>query len=457
MMLFHSTTPLFNPQPHKLFFPIPFFISTLTPRKIQPLQTLKFTTHWNLFYSLSSSFDNQDDFEEHVIGDCVVFEEGIFEDPIFRNDTNSHNLTKPKPKPVPKNKNKKVAPPEIVGENLVPEKWREIQAEINITKKERRKIAQEIQFNSKVDKKRRGLIPLRDMNLNEYKAYKEATLAQMKPLFLDNPSRFPVKEENFVEKEEDYDEFGGIERVKPKNPRWAVYGRGLEDVSESFNSEFYDPDANKNTEGRRKLLTKEEKVLLNKKIPDIATATSDKWLPLHTLAACGEFYLVDALMKHDVDINAVDKDGLTALHKAIIGKKQAITNYLLRNSANPFLKDKDGATLMHYAVQTASSQTIKILLLYNVDINLQDDDGWTPLHVAVQAQRTDLVRLLLIKGANKTLKNKDGLTPLDLCLYYGQGLRTYELIKLLKQPQRRATFLPQMRTNVESVEQTNQE
>lgn len=32
-----------------------------------------------------------------------------------------------------------------------------------------------------------------------------------------------------------------------------------------------------------------------------------KWLPLHTLAASGEFYLVDALLKHNVDINATDK------------------------------------------------------------------------------------------------------------------------------------------------------
>ncbi|KAJ0039666.1 hypothetical protein Pint_28587 [Pistacia integerrima] len=64
-----------------------------------------------------------------------------------------------------------------------------------------------------------------------------------------------------------------------------------------------------------------------------------KWLPLQTLAASGEFYLVDALLKHNVDINAVDKDGLTAIHKAIIGKKQAVTNYLLRESVNPFVCD----------------------------------------------------------------------------------------------------------------------
>ncbi|KAJ7953183.1 Ankyrin repeat domain-containing, chloroplastic-like protein [Quillaja saponaria] len=250
-------------------------------------------------------------------------------------------------------------------------------------------------------------------------AYKEAKLAQLKPLVLDNPSNFPKGEsEVTVGRKGERNTVYSTERVTPKNPRWAVYGRGMENVTEFFHSGNYDP-SDKNTEGRPKMFTKEERVLLNKRIPDLATATSDKWLPLHTLAASGEFYLVDSLLKHNADINAVDKDGLTALHKAIIGKKQAVTNYLLRNSANPFIRDKEGATLMHYAVQVASSQAIKILLLYNVDINLQDNDGWTPLHVAVQARRTDLVRLLLIKGADKALKNKDGLTPLDLCLYSG--------------------------------------
>ncbi|KAE9596557.1 putative ankyrin repeat-containing domain-containing protein [Lupinus albus] len=414
-MLFHSTTPLLNPQPYN-----PFFSST---SKLLPLHTLYFPTHSNLFYSQLHS-------QQHVLGDSLVFEDGIFEDPFLHNNINSYNLTKPKKK----RKNKIVAPPEIVAENLVPEKWRKIQAEINIAKKEGMKIAHEMDFNSKIDKKKRVLIPLKDLNMDEYKAYKEAKLAELKPLVLDNPSRFPVKEEDFIEKEEDGDdEFGGSERVKPKNPRLAVYGRTLEDVSQFLNSEIYDPHANKTTQGLQKLFTKEEKALLKRGIPDLSSATSDKWRPLHTLAACGEFYLLHSLMKHNVDIDSVDKDGLTALHKAIIGKKQAIINYLLINSANPFVKDKDRATLMHYAVQTASSQTIKILLLYNVDINRPDNDGWTPLHLAVQTQRTDLVRLLLIKGADKALKNKDGLTPLDLCLYLGQGLRTYELIKLLKQ------------------------
>ncbi|KAJ6930811.1 hypothetical protein NC652_014358 [Populus alba x Populus x berolinensis] len=134
------------------------------------------------------------------------------------------------------------------------------------------------------------------------------------------------------------------------------------------------------------------------------------------------------------------QNGWTALHRAIVCKKQAITSYLLRESADPFVRDAEGATLMHYAVQTASAPAIKLLLLYNVDINLQDNDGWTPLHLAVQTQRTDIVKLLLIKRADKTLKNKDGLTPLDLCLSSGRDTRTYELIKLLKQFTKKPTL-----------------
>lgn len=236
--MFHFSTLVLNPQPHTLFSPLPIFPSAPTPRKLQSLPSLRLPTKWNL-HSLPLSYDDSD---EPVIGDCLVFEEGIFEDPIFHhpnNDNSSATLRAKKPK-----SKKKMAV--VAAENLVPEKWREVQAEINITKKERRKIAQEIEFNSKVDKKKRGLIPLRDMDLNEYKAYKEAKLAQLKPFVLDNPTSFPVKKEESEPKLND-GSVGGGERVMPRNPRWAVYGRGLEDVTEFFNSENYDPDATAKT------------------------------------------------------------------------------------------------------------------------------------------------------------------------------------------------------------------
>ncbi|KAK7309388.1 hypothetical protein RJT34_06074 [Clitoria ternatea] len=428
--MFHFSTVMLNLQLLKLFPSL--LISPTTPRKLQSLQAInKVPRNWNLYS------------EQNDLGDCVVFEEGIFDDTVFGND----NLTIKTPKP--RSDKRGIA---ITRENLVPDKWREARARVNVTnnerrrkvvkkrrdslplknvgdaKKERRKIA----MGSKVEKKGKmgkGLSPFSGVNIGEYKALKKAKLAQLKPLVLDNPSGFSVKEKEVLEPD-----LNG-ERVAPKNPTEVVYGKGLKDVMEFLNSGNYNPSA-KITEGHQKLftITKEEMILLNKRMPDLAAATSNKWLPLHTLAACGELYFIDSLLKHNVDVNAVDKDGLTALHKAL-GRRQAIIDYLLKNSANPFVQDKDGATLMHYAVQTASTETIKVLLRYNLDINLQDNDGWTPLHLAVQTQRTDLVRLLLITGADKTLRNKDGLTPLDLCLYSGQSIQTYELIKVFKQPQ----------------------
>lgn len=220
----------------KLFFsflpiPPPSLSLSLTPR------TINLSTKRHSFIPLQ----NDDVFEledELVIGDCVVFEEGVFDDPYLQNDIGEEPQT---PKP-----NKKQQKPisEVEPENLVPEKWKEVQAEINITKKERRKIAQDLEFGSKIEKKKKGYEPIRDVNaVKEYLEFKKEKLGQLTPLVLDNPTSFPEKEG------EGEDERNGFqyssERVKPKNPRWAVYGRGLEDLTEFFNGENYEPGENK--------------------------------------------------------------------------------------------------------------------------------------------------------------------------------------------------------------------
>ncbi|XP_047089368.1 ankyrin repeat domain-containing protein, chloroplastic-like [Lolium rigidum] len=379
------------------------------------------------------------DDEDVVLGDCLVFEDEAFEDPALDRARRPPRRRGATPR----------------AGSLVPERWSDAVEEINLTKKEKRRIAHGLRFNSRLDRRAPSAVAAPD----EYRAYREGRLdAELGHVARDYVE--PLEEKSRARRDtdpgrvyRDYIEPLGersrgtdmvVEappppdpgtRVAPRNPRMAMARGGLEDIAELFSRSQYAPgetEDGKSAKTRRKLFTDEEKALLNKRLPDLEAAASSKWLPLHTLAASGDFYLLDNLLKHKVDVNALDKDGLPAIHKAIISKKHAIINYLLRNSANPFIYDKDGATLMHYAVQTACNQTIKTLLLYNVDINRPDDYGWTPLHLAVQTQRTDIVRLLLLKGADRTLKTQDGLTPFDLCLRLGRHLRTYELIKLLK-------------------------
>jgi len=181
------------------------------------------------------------------------------------------------------------------------------------------------------------------------------------------------------------------------------------------------------------LLEPEERAILQKnEAPDFSKLTSPKWIPFHTLATSGQILLMDDVLKHGFDVNAVNKDGLTAIHKAVLCKREAVVSRLLKRGADPHVRDKDGATLLHYAVLVAAIQTLKLLIKHSVDVNLADNEGWTPLHLAVQSRTRDVAKILLVNGADKTIKNKDGNTPFDVAISFGKGFKTYEITKLLK-------------------------
>ncbi|XP_062209786.1 ankyrin repeat domain-containing protein, chloroplastic-like isoform X2 [Phragmites australis] len=419
---------------HRLLLPFPSPTQTLNPfaasfhRLHQSPKSLALSVSARPLASSSSASSFAvaaiDDDEDVVIGDCIVFDDDAFEAP----DLDLPSA--PPPPPSTSRPGRKAAAVAGDRESLVPERWRDVEEEINLTKKEKRHIAHGLRFGSRLERRAPPAVAAPD----EFRAYREgrleAEIGHVRSVYSG-----PLERTHLPEKlEEPLPPEPGT-RVAPRNPRMGMAVGSLEDIAEFFSTREYlpgDTGDGKSAKSSRKLFTNEEKVLLNKRVPDLEAASSSKWLPLHTLAASGDFYLLDSLLKHNVNINALDKDGLPAIHKAILSKKAAIINYLLRKSANPFIQDKDGPTLMHYAVQTACTQTIKTLLLYNVDINRPDDYGWTPLHLAVQTQRTDIVKLLLIKGADRTLKTQDGLNPLELCLRLGHHVRTYELIKLLK-------------------------
>ncbi|MBA0605865.1 hypothetical protein Godav_018397 [Gossypium davidsonii] len=192
----------------------------------------------------------------------------------------------------------------------------------------------------------------------------------------------------------------------------------------------YEEDLVKEVE---QLLGPEEKAILQQNAsPNLRKISTDKWKPLQTLALSLQIHSMDKLLEDGLNIDEVDKDGHTALHKAIIGKREAVISHLLRKGANPHVKDKDGATPLHYAVHVGALQTVKLLLKYDVDVNVADRDGWTPLHVAVQSRNRDIAKILLINGADKTRKNKDGKTALDLSVCYGKDFKSYDLAKLMK-------------------------
>ncbi|XP_059306021.1 ankyrin repeat domain-containing protein EMB506, chloroplastic [Lycium ferocissimum] len=181
------------------------------------------------------------------------------------------------------------------------------------------------------------------------------------------------------------------------------------------------------------LLSPEERAILyQNQTPELDKISTAKWNPLHTFALAGQIRFMDRLLEEGIDIDVVDKEGQTALHHAVFGKKEAVISHLLRKGANPQVTDMDGVTPLHYAVQAGAMQTVKMLIKYKVDVNATDNEGWTPLHVAMQSRNRDIAKILLVNGADKYRKNKDRKTPLDISLCYGKDFKSYDLAKLLK-------------------------
>nr|GMD26090.1 ankyrin repeat domain-containing protein EMB506, chloroplastic [Ipomoea batatas] len=181
------------------------------------------------------------------------------------------------------------------------------------------------------------------------------------------------------------------------------------------------------------LLGPEERATLQQNgTPLMDRILTEKWNPIHTLALAGQMQFMDQLLGNGLNVDMVDKDGRTALHYAVIGKREAVISHLLRKGANPQARDLDGATPLHYAVQVGAMQTVKLLIKCNVDVNIADNEGWTALHVAVQSRNRNIVKVLLVNGADKSRRNKDGNTALDLSLCYGKDFKSYYLAKLVK-------------------------
>ncbi|KAI8004839.1 hypothetical protein LOK49_LG08G01078 [Camellia lanceoleosa] len=129
---------------------------------------------------------------------------------------------------------------------------KEVQAQINVTKKERQKIAQELEFGRRVEKRQQRLISIR--NVEDYVAYRDEKLSRLKPVILDS-----LKFLNSGD-EKDADDVGksregmkSSSRVASRNPKLAVYGGTLDDISKFFSTND-EPKAAKNPQGNIFLL-----------------------------------------------------------------------------------------------------------------------------------------------------------------------------------------------------------
>lgn len=148
---------------------------------------------------------------------------------------------------------------------------------------------------------------------------------------------------------------------------------------------------------------------------------------LHLAAAAFRRPVAEILVLHGADCRAKNRRGAEPLHYAADTNRWEPTaqieviEYLLSVGANPNAVDKSGVTPLHRAVRTRSSPAVRALLDGGANPRQPNKAGSTPLHLAVQPtgrggsgsdkarlQQAEIIKLLLERGARLSDKDSNG-------------------------------------------------
>ena len=150
-------------------------------------------------------------------------------------------------------------------------------------------------------------------------------------------------------------------------------------------------------------------------------------ISLHEAARHGNIDAIELLLKKHVDINIVDKNGVTALMLASGNGHTQVIELLLKEHPNINLQAKNGVTALMIASLNGHTQIVELLLKEHANINTQEEDGWTALMLASLNGYHQVVKLLIKKHADINLQAKNGFSALMLASQNGH-LQVVELL-----------------------------
>lgn len=182
--------------------------------------------------------------------------------------------------------------------------------------------------------------------------------------------------------------------------------------------------------------------------------SGEKKVPFSLADACfnGDIETVELLLRKEVDINAKDNEGVTALAYASGRGHVDIVKILLANKADansrsnigstPLMnaaymghvkivaelvaggadvnaQSNDGSTALMNAAAHGYIEIVKILLAHDADVNTCEICGLNALWNAISSGHTAIAKMLIKNGANVNAKANDGTTALMNAAFTG--------------------------------------
>lgn len=131
--------------------------------------------------------------------------------------------------------------------------------------------------------------------------------------------------------------------------------------------------------------------------------------------------LIKVLRSGGAHLDFRTRDGITALHRAVMCRNSAALTTLLDLGASPDYKDSRGLTpLYHSAMVGGAPYCCELLLQDHATIGITDENGWQEIHQACRYGNVQHLEHLLFYGADMGSQNASGNTALHLCALYNQ-------------------------------------
>uniref|UniRef100_A0A8D8Q1Z5 Ankyrin-2 n=1 Tax=Cacopsylla melanoneura TaxID=428564 RepID=A0A8D8Q1Z5_9HEMI len=162
------------------------------------------------------------------------------------------------------------------------------------------------------------------------------------------------------------------------------------------------------------------KVLLHHNV-DVNVVDKDGRQPILWAASAGSSDAILALVKAGANVEAHDKDGLTALHCAASrGHRECLETLITLCGADVDVIDTNGCSALFYAVTLGHADATTLLLQYGATPNRQDRKGRTPAHCGAAKGQFETLRILHEQGANVWARNVKGDFPLHDAVQSGR-------------------------------------
>lgn len=118
-----------------------------------------------------------------------------------------------------------------------------------------------------------------------------------------------------------------------------------------------------------------------------------------------------------VDVNALTREGESALMIAAIRGERALAEKLIAKGAD---LNKTGWAPLHYAASAGHTGLISLFIEHHAFIDAESPNGTTPLMMAAMYGTDQAVQLLIREGADANMKNQQGLTAIEFARRAGR-------------------------------------